>query len=241
MFLVIGLVKMLKVVTGGQRSLPLDVNPEKWSFLKCDIQPKDVSYRYAKRTLDILVSTILLLILFPIFAAIAIVIRLTSPGPIFYKSYRVGLCGQPFIFIKFRTMCVDAEKKLDQLRQLNEKEGPIFKMREDPRVTPIGRFLRKYSLDELPQLINVLLGSMTLVGPRPAIPGEVSQYNERTLQRLIVTPGITCYWQIMGRSNLTFEQWIELDLKYIQEMSFWTDLKILLKTPAAVIRGEGAY
>lgn len=208
----------------------------------CDgLKPIDVGYYKRKRGLDILGSLILLILLFPVFLVIAAIIKFTSPGPIFYKSDRVGLCGRVFKFIKFRSMYTDADARLDGLLKDNEKDGPIFKMRNDPRITPFGRFMRKYSLDELPQLFNVLKGEMSLVGPRPPIPREVEQYDERSLQRLTVKPGITCYWQVMGRSELTFEQWIDLDLKYIREMGVFTDLWILLKTPAAVIRGEGAY
>ena len=138
-------------------------------------------------------------------------------------------------------MYVDADKRLADLKNENEKDGPIFKMKNDPRITPVGRFLRKYSLDELPQLINVFKGDMSLVGPRPPIPHEVQQYDAYCLERLSVRPGLTCYWQIMGRSNLSFQEWMELDHRYLREMSVWTDLKILIKTPAAVLKGEGAY
>jgi lipopolysaccharide/colanic/teichoic acid biosynthesis glycosyltransferase len=138
-------------------------------------------------------------------------------------------------------MYVDADRRLAELRGVNEKDGPIFKMKNDPRITPVGRFLRKFSLDELPQLFNVWRGDMSLVGPRPPIPHEVEQYDEYCLERLGVRPGLTCYWQIMGRSNLSFTEWMELDHRYLREMNLWTDLKILLKTPLAVLRGDGAY
>ncbi|MBS1705388.1 MAG: exopolysaccharide biosynthesis polyprenyl glycosylphosphotransferase [Armatimonadetes bacterium] len=203
--------------------------------------PHPVPYWPAKRVLDFIGALILLVLLFPIFFAIAVAVKITSPGPIFYKSTRVGLCGKKFAFIKFRSMRVDADRLLEQLKQHNEKDGPIFKMKGDPRITPVGRFLRKYSLDELPQLYSVLIGEMSLVGPRPPIPHEVEKYDEVTRTRLSVKPGITCYWQIMGRSNLSFEEWMELDRRYIREMSFWTDVKILLKTPYSVLKGEGAY
>ncbi len=211
--------------------------------LECcrELRPHPVSYAMAKRLLDIVGSLILLLLLAPIFLVIALAVKITSPGPVFYKSTRVGLCGKKFQFIKFRSMRVGADKQLQQLLQNNEKDGPIFKMKEDPRITPVGRFIRKYSLDELPQLYSVFTGEMSLVGPRPPIPHEVEQYDDLTMTRLSVKPGISCYWQIMGRSNLSFEEWMELDRKYIREMSFWTDLKILLKTPYSVIKGDGAY
>jgi len=198
-------------------------------------------YRVTKRFLDIFASILLLLLAFPIFLLIALAIRLTSKGPVLYKSSRVGLGGQEFGFIKFRSMYLDADRRLSELAELNEKDGPIFKMKNDPRVTKVGRFLRKYSLDELPQLFHVLTGQMSLVGPRPPLPHEVRCYDDRCMVRLSVKPGITCFWQVMGRSSLTFDEWMELDRRYVEEMSFWTDLEILLRTPQAVLRGSGAY
>ncbi len=206
-----------------------------------DVQPAPVRYAFAKRTIDIIGALIFLLLFAPVFVVIALLVALTSPGPIFYKSTRVGLCGKPFAFIKFRSMRVDADKILAQLQAQNEKDGPIFKIKNDPRITPVGRFLRKYSLDELPQFLSVLTGEMSLVGPRPPLVHEVEQYDAKTKERLRVKPGITCYWQIMGRSNLSFEEWMDLDRKYIEEMSFWKDITIMVKTPAAVFRGDGAY
>ncbi|KAA0237322.1 MAG: sugar transferase, partial [Armatimonadetes bacterium] len=171
----------------------------------------------------------------------ALWVKLTSKGPVIYKSTRVGLGGRHFQFLKFRSMYVDADRRQAELLAQNEKDGPIFKMKNDPRITPIGRALRRYSLDELPQLWNVFVGEMSLVGPRPPLPREVEQYTEDCLERLSVKPGITCYWQIMGRSDLSFEEWMELDKRYLREMGVWTDLKILLLTPIAVFRGDGAY
>jgi exopolysaccharide biosynthesis polyprenyl glycosylphosphotransferase len=205
------------------------------------LKPVDVTYFRRKRIFDIMGSAILLLLLSPIMLLIALLIKITDPGPVLYISKRVGLCGRLFNFLKFRSMYVDADGKKAELLSQNEREGPIFKMKNDPRVTPIGRFLRKYSLDELPQLINVFMGQMSLVGPRPPIAKEVLEYKPSDLERLRIKPGITCYWQVMGRSNLTFDEWMELDKKYIRDMSLWTDLKILIKTPIAVIRGDGAY
>ncbi len=206
-----------------------------------DLAPRVIHYRKRKRILDILGSGVLLLLFFPLMLVMAIVIKLTSPGPVFYVSKRVGLCGRVFPFYKFRSMYTDAERRLAELKAQNEREGPIFKMKNDPRVTPVGRFMRKYSVDELPQLLNVFLGHMSLVGPRPPLPREVAEYDEYSMQRLTVRPGLTCYWQIMGRSDLTFEQWMELDHRYLREMSLWTDLKILVMTPLAVLKGDGAY
>jgi exopolysaccharide biosynthesis polyprenyl glycosylphosphotransferase len=201
-----------------------------------------VSYAFWKRILDILGSLTLILLLSPVLLIIALFVRFTSPGPIVYKQARIGRKGDSFQFFKFRSMYQDAEKRLAELLESgNEKQGPIFKMKNDPRVTPVGRFLRKYSLDELPQLFNVLRGDMSLVGPRPPLPREVEQYADSAFARLSVPPGITCLWQICGRSDTTFEEWVALDKLYVEQMSFWLDLKILLKTPTAVLRGDGAY
>lgn len=201
-----------------------------------------VTYAFWKRILDFVGSAILIVLLSPLLVAIAIAVKLSSPGPIIYRQTRIGRYGVAFEFLKFRSMYVDAEQRLAELlKHGNEKDGPIFKMKNDPRVTPVGRFLRKYSLDELPQLFNVLRGDMSLVGPRPPLAREVEQYDDRAFLRLSVPPGITCLWQICGRSDTSFEDWMELDSLYVQHMSFWLDLKILLKTPTAVIRGEGAY
>lgn len=205
------------------------------------VETKRVPYAFAKRTFDIVCASTLLLIIAPLMAVLALLVKLTSKGPAFYRSTRVGLGGRHFRFLKFRSMYVDADARLADLVAHNEKDGPIFKMKNDPRVTPVGRFIRKYSLDELPQLIHVFVGEMSMVGPRPPVPGEVEHYDATCLERLSVKPGISCYWQIMGRSNLTFEEWMELDQRYLREMSFWTDVVILMKTPAAVFRGRGAY
>ncbi len=206
-----------------------------------EIHPLKPSYKFAKRCLDIFLSLISLSIAFPFFVIIAIIVKLTSKGPVFYRSNRVGLGGQEFAFLKFRSMYVDAEERLAALQAHNEKDGPIFKMKNDPRITPIGRTMRKFSLDELPQLIHVLSGKMSMVGPRPPLPKEVLAYDEPTARRLSIKPGITCYWQVAGRSNLSFEEWIDLDLKYIADMSIPVDIALLIKTPYAVITGHGAY
>jgi lipopolysaccharide/colanic/teichoic acid biosynthesis glycosyltransferase len=205
------------------------------------VVPCKVPYAPAKRALDIVVSSVALLLLFPIFCLVVLLVKLTSKGPVFYKSERIGYCGKPFLFLKFRSMYADAEHRLGELMVQNEKDGPIFKITNDPRITPFGRFMRRFSIDELPQLIHVLVGDMSLVGPRPQLPREVQQYGPDELKRLTVQPGLTCYWQIMGRSKLTFDQWMDLDRRYVEEMSFWTDLTILVKTPFAVLKGFGAY
>lgn len=205
------------------------------------IPRRPVSYRVWKRGFDLALSLVLLALFLPLFLLLALLVKLTSRGPVFYASTRIGRCGKPFKFLKFRTMFQDADRRLSDLMDENEKDGPIFKMKNDPRITPIGRFLRKYSLDELPQLLHVVRGEMSMVGPRPPVPREVEQYDAVARERLTIKPGLTCYWQIQGRSNLTFEEWMALDHKYMEDMSFWTDVKILLQTPKAVLKGEGAY
>lgn len=205
------------------------------------IQRVRVPYAFWKRVLDAVGSAGLIALLSPVFLVIALLVKTTSRGAVVYRQVRVGREGREFVFYKFRSMYEDADRRLQEVLDKNEKAGPIFKMKNDPRVTPVGRVLRKYSLDELPQLFNVLKGDMSLVGPRPPLPREVEQYDDRALQRLSVLPGITCLWQICGRSDTSFEDWLELDSLYVENMSFWLDLKILMKTPLSVIRGDGAY
>lgn len=182
-----------------------------------------------------------MLLFSPAFLAIAITIKLDSHGPIFFIQERVGLNGQLFRMYKFRSMVVDAEERRDNLLASNERSGPTFKMRRDPRVTQVGNFLRRYSIDEVPQLVNVVKGEMSLIGPRPALPKEVQQYSELHKRRLEVKPGLTGLWQVSGRANLSFEQSIELDLYYVENRSFALNARILLKTAAAVLSTEGAY
>lgn len=200
-----------------------------------------LAYLLAKRALDVLVAGGLLLLLLPAFLIVALAIRLSSPGAVLYRSTRVGRGGRHIGFLKFRTMVAGAEAQKAALAAMNEKGGPIFKARNDPRITPVGRFLRKYSLDELPQLLHVLTGEMTLVGPRPHLASEVERYRPQDWARLAVKPGLTCYWQVQGRSDLSYEEWVALDLKYIDDMCFTTDLRLILATPGAVLGGKGAY
>ena len=197
-------------------------------------------YAVSKRLVDIVLGTVALLIFSVPMILIALAIKLTSRGPIIYRQTRVGRGGRHFTFYKFRSMVVGAEEMLDQIRHTNTTNGPTFKNPNDPRVTPVGRFLRRTSLDELPQLLNVLRGDMSLVGPRPPLPSEVEEYGEVELRRLSVTPGITCLWQINGRSQLPFDKQVELDLEYIMKRSFWLDLLILLRTIPAVLTCRGA-
>jgi lipopolysaccharide/colanic/teichoic acid biosynthesis glycosyltransferase len=198
-------------------------------------------YDAAKRAIDIAVSATLLIFLAPLFAIISLCILLTDGRPIFYTQWRVGMHGRMFRFLKFRSMINNAEVMAAKLAGMNETGGVIFKIKNDPRVTLVGRWLRRFSLDELPQLIHVLNGEMTLVGPRPAKPGEIFQYRIRDLERLSVPQGLTCIWQVSGRSELPFKTQIKLDLAYIRDRSLWLDIKILLQTIPAVFSGRGAY
>jgi len=195
----------------------------------------------AQRILDVFFTSICLLILWPVFGIIALCIKLDSPGPVLFKQKRVGKDGKEFWFYKFRSMVTDAEAKRHLLEMHNERSGPVFKMRNDPRITRVGRVLRKFSLDELPQLLNVLKGEMSLVGPRPALPIETDKYTPRQRQRLIGLPGVTGLWQVSGRASLSFERSIELDLYYIEHQSLGLYFRILLMTIPAVLRAEGAY
>ena len=198
-------------------------------------------YWIGRRAQDIIFSAIALLVLWPVILICAILIVIDSPGasPFFIQD-RVGRNGKIFRFVKLRTMRPGAESMLDSLLDQNEMDGPVFKIKNDPRITRVGKILRRTSIDELPQLLNVLKGDMSIVGPRPAIPREVEQYTAYQLQRLYVTPGLTCYWQIQPRRNdLSFDEWLELDLKYIRERSFVTDWKIIFKTFGAVLGMNG--
>ena len=199
-------------------------------------------YERAKRSIDILGAGLGLLLLAPCLLLVALAIRLDSPGAVLFSQTRVGLNGRHFRCWKLRSMYVDAEQRLAELQSQNEMAGGVlFKMKRDPRITRVGRFIRKASIDELPQLWNVLVGDMSLVGPRPPIPAEVARYTRRQLQRLAVTPGITCFWQVAGRSDIPFEEQVELDLEYVRKRSFLVDLEILLKTVPAVLLARGAY
>lgn len=194
-----------------------------------------------KRVLDISVASIAIVLTSPIMLVTAILIKLESPGPVIFKQVRVGKDGEHFYCYKFRSMYVDAEQRLRELQAKNEADGPVFKMKRDPRVTRVGRVIRKLSIDELPQLFNVLKGEMSLVGPRPALPSEVAKYTYEQIGRLHAIPGITGLQQVSGRSDLDFKRWVELDLQYIAEQSIWKDLEILLRTIPAVLLGRGAY
>lgn len=199
------------------------------------------AYLHIKRAQDVVLSLVGLVVLMPILLLIALIIVIESPGesPIFIQT-RVGKNGKEFRFFKFRTMYPDAESHLEQLLAKNEMNGPVFKIKDDPRITKVGKILRRTSMDELPQLWNILKGDMSLVGPRPALPRETAQYDEEARKRLEVIPGLTCYWQIQPKRNsLSFEEWLALDMKYIRERSYLVDWKILFGTIGAVLHMEG--
>src|SRR5262245_15436538 len=197
--------------------------------------------RAGKRALDVIGAALALVVLSPVLLVLAIIVRLTTHGPVFYRSKRIGRGGREFTFYKLRSMVKDAHAKRGHPTPLNEAHGPVFRIGRDPRITPIGRFMRSTSLDEVPQFWNVLRGDMSLVGPRPPIPEEVAQYEPWQLRRLDVRPGLTCLWQISGRSRIGFQEWMRLDLEYIRHRSLKLDLKILLRTIPAVLSREGAY
>ncbi len=194
-----------------------------------------------KRACDIGISLLLLIILSPLFLLIALLVKLEDSGPVFFAQTRVGQFGREFKMFKIRSMCLKAEEHLEQLLKLNHhKEGVTFKIKDDPRITRVGRWLRKFSFDELPQLYNVLIGDMSLVGPRPPVPREVSKYSTSHRRRLAIKPGITCLWQISGRSEIDFSGQVQLDVDYIEDQRLWTDIRILARTLPAVLSGKGA-
>ncbi len=209
-------------------------------FITLETTPGHGIAMVVKRAIDFVVAVAALILFSPIMLVTAICVRFTSPGPIFYRQIRSGLYGRKFALVKFRTMIEGAEDKLWEIRHLNEMDGPVFKMRNDPRVTPIGRFLRKFSIDELPQFWNVVKGEMSIVGPRAPLPEEVVHYSIKQRRRLSVKPGITCLWQVSGRNEIDFQRWMDLDLQYIDNWSLWLDFRIMLRTIPAVFTGRGA-
>ena len=201
-----------------------------------------VAFRFVKRFFDIVFSAAVLVCFCWLFVLIAILIKIDDPkGPVFFMQTRVGKNGKTFQMLKFRSMCVDAEAKLAELKELNEKTGPVFKIADDPRITRVGKWLRKLSLDELPQFVNVLFSDMSVVGPRPALPNEVATYNDYQRQRLLVKPGMTCYWQTRrNRDSITFDEWVDLDLLYIKKCSAWSDFKLIVQTVGVVLTAQGS-
>ena len=231
----------MKYVDGAEKNI--ENNEELFSKTDshCNNDVNKHNYLIVKRIQDIVLSFVALVILLPLLLIVALIIFIDDPkgNPIFSQE-RCGKNGKKFKFYKFRTMCVDAEDKLDNLLDSNESDGPVFKIKDDPRITRVGKILRKTGLDELPQLINILKGDMSIVGPRPPLPREVEQYNENQMKRLSVTPGLTCYWQIQpDRNDITFDEWVDFDIKYIEDMSFLTDWKIIFLTIKTIITFQG--
>jgi lipopolysaccharide/colanic/teichoic acid biosynthesis glycosyltransferase len=200
-----------------------------------------LAYIAGKRLFDLSVGLLAFVFVIPIVPLIALMIKLDSPGPVFYRQDRIGRGGRPFRFYKFRSMYREADRRRTELESRNEQEGPVFKIKADPRITPVGQFLRRSSVDEIPQILNVLRGDMSIVGPRPPLPVEVARYQPWHRRRLDVKPGITCLWQIAGRSQIGFDEWMRLDMEYLRTRSLRTDLAIFLKTLPAVMARRGAY
>ncbi|AAK81013.1 exopolysaccharide biosynthesis polyprenyl glycosylphosphotransferase [Clostridium acetobutylicum] len=208
----------------------LELEDKKVVFMPEESLDKGIGYFIIKRIIDVFGSLVGIIFLSPVMLIVIVAIKLDSKGPIIFSQKRVGQNGRIFNMYKFRSMVENAERLLGKLQDKNEMSGPMFKMSDDPRITKVGRFIRKTSLDELPQLFNVLRGHMSLVGPRPNLPNEVKEFNEFQKRKFMVKPGLTCYWQVMGRSSIGFEEWIELDLKYIKERSTFVDLKLIFRT-----------
>ena len=198
-------------------------------------------YEICKRGIDIIGAGSGLLLLSPVIAIVSCAVKFTSKGPIFFSQKRVGKNGQLFDMYKFRSMVVNAEELKEKLANQNEMSGPMFKMKDDPRVTKVGKFIRKTSLDELPQLWNVLKGDMSLVGPRPSLPKEVKQFEKWMYKRLTVKPGLTCYWQVSGRNNIDFEDWMKLDISYVEDRNLWIDIKLIFKTVGVLFGDKNAH
>jgi exopolysaccharide biosynthesis polyprenyl glycosylphosphotransferase len=223
----------------GVEATPFSIDA---SILEVGARPSASFYeRAGKRWLDVIGALVLLILTLPVLAIAALAIKLDSRGPVFFRSTRCGRGGEPFSFFKLRSMYSGAHTMRHTLLHLNEVDGPVFKLANDPRITRVGRFIRRTSIDELPQLWNVVRGDMSLVGPRPPIPEEVEQYTPNQMRRLSVKPGLTCLWQVSGRSDLSFDEWVRLDIDYIFHRSFRMDLRILLKTLPAVLSCRGAY
>ena len=236
-------------MASGEFVLPYDLSPRAKAFAK--FRARHTKFlltfgsgcgRIFKRWMDVCGSLAAIVLLMPLFIVISIWLKLDSPGPLFYRQVRIGLYGRPFYFYKFRSMYIDSDARRAALEKENEsKDGVLFKMKNDPRITRCGQFIRKYSIDEAPQFFNVLLGDMSLVGPRPPLPSEVAQYSLDDRKRLEILPGITCIWQISGRSDIPFREQVVLDKEYIRGQSIWKDVLILFKTIPAVLTGKGAY
>lgn len=223
-----------KVSTGSLRCLAHTNMPAVYAG-------KSIGYRAVKRLFDIVLSGTALLLLSPLLLLTALFIKMEDGGPVFFAQDRAGKDMQPFKMYKFRSMYVNADAKFQKMLAQNEQTGHAFKIKNDPRITRVGHFIRKYSIDELPQLINIIKGDMSIVGPRPILSFQMEECDSYDRQRLTVKPGLTCYWQIGGRANIGWDQWVELDLNYIEDMSLYTDFKVILKTVPVVFSGDGAY
>lgn len=228
-------------MAGGYEMLRYGIHEDQTVLNQAAIDRRYI-YRTIKRLSDVTLSAAGLILLSPVLAGVAIAIKIDDKkGPVFYQQERVGRHGKRFMMFKFRSMCVDAEKKLQELKKYNEVKGAMFKMKHDPRVTKVGRFIRHYSIDELPQLFNVLAGDMSLVGPRPPLPRELKEYTEYDKQRLYVVPGCTGLWQVSGRNDVGFQEMVELDLQYIRKSGFLYDLGIMFKTIKIMMFPNGAH
>lgn len=202
---------------------------------------KPLYYKFIKRTFDIAASCLALVVLSPLLLVTSIAIMIDDGWPVLFSQYRTGKDMKKFMFYKFRSMYKDAPERLKELMDKNEQSGPAFKIKNDPRITRCGHFIRRYSIDELPQLVNIIKGDMSIVGPRPILDFQMEAADRYDQQRMAVRPGLTCYWQIGGRANVSWDEWVQLDFQYIRDMSLWTDLKIILKTIPAVFKGAGAF
>jgi len=207
--------------------------------MDCDYK-KNAGYFIFKRIIDVIGALVGLILISPVMIVVAIWIKVDSTGPAFFAQRRVGRDGKQFVMYKFRSMCTDAEELLGELKDDNEMSGPMFKIKDDPRITKIGKFVRKTSIDELPQLFNILKGDMSLVGPRPSLPKEVAQFTTFQKQRLVAKPGLTCYWQVSGRSDVSFKEWMKMDVKYIMKRSTLLDIILILKTVGVLFGDKGA-
>lgn len=207
-----------------------------------NVKPRSgIIYLLCKRTIDIIGSLTGIVLLSPLFLLVAIAIKVEDPkGKIFFSQERCGKNNKHFPMYKFRSMVSNAEELLEELMEQNEMDGPVFKIKEDPRITKVGKFIRKTSIDELPQLFNILMGDMSIVGPRPAIPHEVAEYDDYQKQRLLVKPGLTCIWQVSGRNSIGFDEWVDMDLEYIQKRNLWMDIKLIFKTVGVLFGDDNA-
>lgn len=202
---------------------------------------KSIAYKVIKRVMDVLLSAAALIVLSPVFLVTAAAIKCEDQGSVFFVQPRAGKDGKPFYMYKFRSMYINADEKMNEMMKDNEQTGHAFKIKNDPRITKTGKVIRRFSIDELPQLINIIKGDMSIVGPRPILTFQMEACSPYERQRLVVRPGLTCYWQIGGRANIKWEEWVELDLDYIEDMSLWTDIKLIAKTIPMVLGGDGAY